>query len=98
MKKFCLMLALASFVVISRAADEFADSVVSYDPGTGYVAGYTNVSAVLGEPSTIDPYDDATSVFDRLTIPTNSSPSARRLAHGGIQATHPASTAQSVRH
>src|SRR5580692_2049645 len=48
MKKIqLLMLVLAGFVVTSRAADGFADSVVSYDPGTGYVAGFTNVSAVL---------------------------------------------------
>jgi hypothetical protein len=65
MKKIqLLMLVLAGFVVTSRAADGFADSVVSYDPGTGYVAGFTNVSAVLGEPSTINPYGDATDVFD----------------------------------
>ena len=65
MKKIqLLMLALAGFVVTSRAADGFADSVVSYDPGTGYVAGFTNVSAVLGEPSTNNPYGEATDVFD----------------------------------
>jgi hypothetical protein len=65
MKKIqLLMLALASFVVTSRAADGFADSVVSYDPGTGYVAGFTNVSAVLGAPSTNNPYGEATDVFD----------------------------------
>ena len=65
MKKIQLfVLALAGFVVTSRAADGFADSVVSYDPGTGYVAGFTNVSAVLGEPSTTNPYGEATDVFD----------------------------------
>jgi hypothetical protein len=65
MKKIqLLMLALAGFVVTSHAADGFADSVVNYDPGIGYVADYTNVSAVLGEPSTINPYGDATDVFD----------------------------------
>ena len=57
-------LALAGFVVTSRAAAGFADAVVSYDPGAGYVPGFTNVSAVLGEPSTINPYGEATDVFD----------------------------------
>jgi hypothetical protein len=57
-------LALAGFVVTSHAAAGFADAVVSYDPGIGYVPGFTNVSAVLGEPSTNNPYGEATDVFD----------------------------------
>jgi hypothetical protein len=71
MKKIQLfVLALAGFVVTSHAADKvrppegFADSVVSYDPGTGFVAGFTNANVVLGQPSTVNPFTEATDVFD----------------------------------
>jgi len=65
MKKIQLFaLAFASFVVTSHAADGFADSVVSYDPGTGYSPQFTNPAVVLGEPSRTNPYSEATDVFD----------------------------------
>jgi hypothetical protein len=71
MKKIQLfVLALAGFVVTAHAADKvrppegFADAVVSYDPGTGFVAGFTNPAVALGEPSTVNPYTEATDVFD----------------------------------
>lgn len=62
MKKILFALALAGFVVTSRAADGrivngFADAVVSYNPGTGFVAGFTNAHAVVGEPSQVTPGD-----------------------------------------
>ena len=98
MKKIqLLMLALAGFVVTSRAADGFADSVVSYDPGTGYVAGFTNVSAVLGEPSTINPYGEATDVFDPPYGTDQSSPSARAV-RSRWNSKGRSSSAQPVRH
>ena len=71
MKKVQLfVLALAGFVVTTHAADKvrppegFADAVVSYDPGTGYAAGFTNPAVALGEPSTVNPFTEATDVFD----------------------------------
>jgi len=66
MKKVQLfVLAFASLALTSRAAvTGYADSVVSYDPGTGYSAGFTNPAAVLGEPSTVNPYGEAVDVFD----------------------------------
>ncbi len=66
MKKIQLFaLALAGFVVTSHAGvTGFADSVVGYDPGTGYSAQFTNPAVALGEPSTVNPYGEAADVFD----------------------------------
>src|SRR6266705_5794870 len=68
MKKIQLfVLALAGFAVTSQAAPAvtgFADSVVSYNPGTGYSAQFTNPSVVLGEPSTVNPYGEDVDVFN----------------------------------
>lgn len=52
MKKVCMALALASGLIvpsISRA--QYADAVISYAPGTGFAAGFTNSSAALGAPA-----------------------------------------------
>lgn len=66
MKKVQLFtLALASVVFTSRAGvTGYADSVVSYNPGTGYVQQFTNSAVVLGKPSTVNPYGEPVDVFD----------------------------------
>src|SRR5437016_2399502 len=63
MNKQLLVLALASFV-LNVQSSEFADNVVSYDPGVGFVAGYTNPLVALGEPSRVNPFGEATDPFD----------------------------------
>src|SRR5947207_12489016 len=63
LKARLLALALASFVVTSYASP-FADAIVSYDPGIGYAARFTNPAAALGEPSQVNPYGEATDPFD----------------------------------
>src|SRR5256885_16785460 len=63
MKKQFMVLALASGLLNARGS-EFADAVVSYDPGIGYVAGFTNAEASLGEPSQVNPFGDPTDPFD----------------------------------
>ena len=63
MKKQFMVLALAS-ALLNVHGSEFADAVVSYDPGIGYVAGFTNAEASLGEPSQINPFGEPTDPFD----------------------------------
>lgn len=64
-KQYCLALTFAGIsAVLQLQAANFADEVVSYDPGLGYAARYTNVEAVLGEPSRINPFSDATDPFN----------------------------------
>jgi hypothetical protein len=53
---YCLFLAVASAVQ--------GASVISYDPGTGYALRYTNVDAVSGEPSRINPFGEPTDPFN----------------------------------
>jgi hypothetical protein len=49
------------FLATSALAANYADSVVAYNPGTGYAIdtgtglGYTNAAVVLGSPSTVTP-------------------------------------------
>src|SRR2546421_6409837 len=63
LKARLLALALASFVISSHASP-FAEAVVSYNPGIGYVPHFTDASAALGEPSRINPYGEPTDPFD----------------------------------
>ncbi len=64
-RKLLLLLASASLLLVSAShGSPYAAAVVSYNPGSGYAAGYTNVSAVLGQPSTNDAYGDAVDPFD----------------------------------
>jgi hypothetical protein len=63
MKKL-FVLASARFLLVSTVSAQFATSVVSYNAGSGYVAGYTNVNSALGQPSRINPYGDATEPFN----------------------------------
>src|SRR5262245_37177917 len=63
MKKIVSLLALASAVVSASSAN-FAASVVDYQPGTGFAAQFTNATTVLGEPSRVNPFEDATEPFN----------------------------------
>jgi hypothetical protein len=64
-KHLVLALACAGLGIVSPLrASPFAAVVVSYNPGGGYAAGYTNTAAVLGPPSTADSQGDAVTPFD----------------------------------
>ena len=51
------LLAAAGVLSVCSLRAQYADSVVSYNPGAGFTAGYTNPAAALGSPSrqTVDP-------------------------------------------
>jgi len=52
MKKVRLVLAWAGLFLISTTVRaQFADAVLSYDPGTGFAPGYTNATSALGAPA-----------------------------------------------
>ena len=61
MKKVRLLLAMAGLFVMSTSVHaQSADAVLSYNSGTGIVAGYTNTSSALGPPalgSGVNPMD-----------------------------------------
>ena len=59
-----VLLACAGFVIHTNASTNFAARVLDYHPGVGFTAGYTNVDAVLGEPSRVNPFSDATEPFN----------------------------------
>jgi hypothetical protein len=57
--------ALAGLILVSNVhGSPYASAVLSYNPGAGYDTGYTNTSAVLGQPSTADSFGHAVDPFD----------------------------------
>lgn len=65
MKKISLvLLACAGFVLQSNAASNYAARVISYHPGAGIDARFTNKTAVLGEPSRGNPFTEAVDPFN----------------------------------
>jgi len=63
MKKQFMVLALIG-ALLNGHSSEFADAVVDYEAGIGYVVGFTNAEACLGEPSQINPFGEPTDPFD----------------------------------
>ncbi len=65
MKKISLLvLACAGLVIHTNAATNFATHVIRYHPGANFAPGYTNIGAVLGEPSRVNPFGDTIDPFD----------------------------------
>ena len=60
---FSLASAGLTLLSVSRGSP-YAATVVNYNPGLGYASGYTNASAVLGQPSAADSYGDPVDQFD----------------------------------
>jgi hypothetical protein len=65
MKKISLLLLACSSIVLNTvAAENFAASVISYNPGEGFAAAFTNADTALGEPSRIAPFGEAIDPFN----------------------------------
>src|SRR4051812_24606745 len=65
MKKLCFaLLALAGFVFPLNAVTNFGAQIISYNPGTNFAPGFTNVEAVLGKPSRVNPFTEAVDPFN----------------------------------
>jgi len=65
MKQLSLvLLASASLALSCFAGDNFAARVISYNPGSGFAAGFTNPATVLGEPSHTNPFGEAVDPFN----------------------------------
>ena len=67
MNRTCLLalaFAGALFVHNANATSNYAARVISYNPGVGFADGYTNTAAVLGEPSRVNPFSEATDPFN----------------------------------
>lgn len=58
------LLAVASVVSTLNFTAVAADRVVQYEPGAGYSPRFTNPEVVLGEPSGVNPYGEATDPFN----------------------------------
>ena len=50
-----LVLAVVGKLSVAPLHAQFADAVISYSPGTGASAGYTNATTALGQPSRVTP-------------------------------------------
>src|SRR5260370_19063098 len=48
-------LALATSLLAFTALGQFASTVISYNPGSGFTPGFTNPIVALGEPSRVTP-------------------------------------------
>jgi len=65
MLRTCLLvLAAASLVLNAHAASLFAGKIVSYQPGVGYSAGFTNPEVALGEPARVNPFGEDADPFN----------------------------------
>ena len=67
LKNCLLVLAIASIVTVTTPtthAGSFADAVVSYEPGAGFAPRFTSPQAALGEPSRVNPFEDAVEQFN----------------------------------
>ena len=65
LRKVLFALASSSLIFnLNTFAGPFADAVISYIPGTGVSATFTNTSTVLGEPSRVNTFGDATDPFN----------------------------------
>lgn len=65
MKKSCLLLlAIASLASTSTTLAAPGDRVVSYNPGIDHAPNFTHAPVVLGEPSRVNPFGEATDPFN----------------------------------
>jgi hypothetical protein len=52
--RFSVLAVAVLFTVVTTHA-QFADAVISYDPGIGFSPGFTNADAAVGDPSRVTP-------------------------------------------
>ncbi|HKQ37262.1 MAG TPA: hypothetical protein VJ063_04225 [Verrucomicrobiae bacterium] len=80
-----------AFASVSSVFGNFADSVISYDPGVGYAktfsgAGYTNATAALGQPNRntsfgpVQPFNPPFDVSEIVSMGTNGTITLRMAA------------------
>ena len=76
MKKIRSLAITGAFTVVIAAHAQFATSVIGYNSGTGFAAGFTNASAALGAPAagaSITPFAPPFSKSQLVSIGTNGS-------------------------